>query len=59
VVKNSQKLDRFFTEFHFGHRKKSFRKLNKVKFQGFYGFVISLFFTLLRQKRLGGQAFLF
>jgi hypothetical protein len=24
--------------FHFGHRKKSFRKLNKVKFQGFWRF---------------------
>ena len=38
VVKNSQKLDRFFTGFQFGHKKKSFRKLNKVKFQGFLGF---------------------
>jgi hypothetical protein len=46
VVKNSQELDRFFTllrqkhsggqaGFHFGHKKKSVRKLNKVKFQGF------------------------
>jgi hypothetical protein len=36
VVKNSQKLDRFFTGFHFGHKKKSVRKCNKVKFQGFW-----------------------
>jgi hypothetical protein len=36
VVKNSQELDRFFTGLHFGHKKKSFRKLNKVKFQGFF-----------------------
>jgi len=31
VVKNSQKLYRFFTGDQFGHKKKSFRKLNKVK----------------------------
>jgi hypothetical protein len=36
VVKNSQKLYRFFTGFHFEHTKKSVRKLNKVKFQGFF-----------------------
>jgi hypothetical protein len=36
MVKNSQKLDRFFTGFQFGHKKKSFRKFNKVKFQGFF-----------------------
>jgi hypothetical protein len=36
VVKYRQKLYRFFTGFHFGHTKKSFRKLNKVKFLGFF-----------------------
>jgi hypothetical protein len=51
MVKNSQELDRFFTllrqqhsggqaGFHFGHEKRSFRNLNKVKFQGFFGVCI-------------------
>jgi len=30
-----QKLYRFFTGFHVGHKKKSVRKCNKVKFNGF------------------------
>ena len=31
MVKNSQKVYRFFTDLQFGHTKKSVRKLNKVK----------------------------
>jgi hypothetical protein len=31
-----RRAGRFFTGFQFGHKKKSFRKFNKVEFQGFF-----------------------
>jgi hypothetical protein len=60
VVKNSQNFYRFFTEFHFWKlnrvSEKSVKKLNKVKFQGFFmDFQIALFFAHFREERSRGK----